>query len=131
MDDDAKRLAGALRELDDAVAKVAALVSDLGGRTELVTAESLGIPTRTLRRLVAEGALEGYTIARTTHVRRADWEMWLATQRMGARSERPPKTMPTPPRKGNGATKPKVRKAPSTPTCADDDFRALTAGAAE
>lgn len=128
---DAKRLTDALTKLVAAVSDVAAVVADLDAderEPEYVSAASLGIPSRTLRRLIADGELPGVNIARAAHVRRVDWLAYAERQAMLPKAERPPREMPDP----SGGTRPKVRSLRSTssePANADDDFARLTGAA--
>lgn len=116
---DAPRLTAALTDLITAVTQVATLAGAAAesDRPEFATAKTLGISGRTLRRLVREGQVRGYSVGREIHVRRSDWDAWIAAQEMKPSAAR---QVPA-----------QLRRAPTTPTCADDDLALLTAGVAQ
>jgi hypothetical protein len=90
---DASPLTTALTDLVAAVTRVAKVAASTREpeRPEYVSARQLGIPARTLRRLVADGVVPGSLIGREIFVARHDWAAYINSQRIQPRAERPPR----------------------------------------
>jgi hypothetical protein len=89
--ENALRLQAALADLVAAVARVANALADdtQADQPDFVNAKAIGISGRTLRRIVAEGAVEGFLVGREIVVRRDAWDRYIASKRVTVRADRP------------------------------------------